>query len=95
MRTVLALVIAMSSSVIGAVVGRSRRPYGRYSVGHVILISVAAVLVAEGGTVLWVGAPQSVLQPVVGGLILGLVAGFFSGRKPPPPDQLPPSRPHS
>ncbi len=57
------------------------------------MISVVAVLVAEGGTVLWVGAPGSVVQPVLGGLALGFVAGFFSGRKPPPPDQLPPSRP--
>lgn len=65
---------------------------GRYSMAQVIGISVAAVLVAEGGTVLWVGPPGSVLQPVLGGLVLGLVAGFFSGRKPPPPDQLPPTR---
>lgn len=91
----MALVIGMSSAVIGAVAGRSRRPYGRYSVWQVIVISVAAVLVAEGGTVVWVGAPHSVLQPVLGGLALGFVGGFFSGRKPPPPDQLPPNRPHS
>ncbi|MDA8206711.1 MAG: hypothetical protein M0Z36_11630 [Thermaerobacter sp.] len=93
MKTVLALAIAVSSAVIGAVAGRSRRPLGRYSMGQVIMISVVAVLVAEGGTVLWVGAPGSVVQPVLGGLALGFVAGFFSGRKPPPPDQLPPSRP--
>lgn len=95
MRTILALVIAASSAVIGAVAGRSRRPMGRYSVWQVILISVVAVLVAEGGTVMWVGAPESVLQPVLGGLALGFVAGFFSGRKPPPPDQLPPTRPRT
>ncbi len=86
--------IAVSSAVIGAVAGRSRRPMGHFSVWQVILISVGAVLVAEGGTVLWVGAPQTVLQPVLGGLGLGFVAGFFSGKKPPPPDQLPPTRPH-
>ncbi|MCY0900330.1 MAG: hypothetical protein OWU33_15645 [Firmicutes bacterium] len=93
MKTVLALLIALSSAVIGAVAGRSRRPMGRLSVWQVILISVLAALVAEGGTVVWVGPPQSVWQPVLGGLALGFVAGFFSGRKPPPPDQLPPSRP--
>lgn len=92
MKTVLALLIAASSAVIGAVAGRSRRPWGRYSMWRVIAISVVAVLVAEGGTVVWVGAPASVLQPVLGGLALGFVAGFFSGRKPPPPDELPPNR---
>ena len=66
---------------------------GALSLWHVILISVLAVLVAEGGTVVWVGAPANVLQPVLGGLVLGFVTGFFSGRKPPPPDQLPPTRP--
>ncbi len=95
MKTVLALVIAVSSAVVGTVAGRSRRPLGRYSVGRVILIAVVAVLVAEGGTVFWVGPPGSVVQPVLGGLTLGFVAGFFSGRKPPPPDQLPPKRPHA
>lgn len=95
MRTVLALLLALSSAVIGAVAGRSRRPMGRFSMGQVILISVAAVLVAEGGTIVWVGPPSAVVQPVLGGLALGFVAGFFSGRKPPPPDQLPPTRPRS
>lgn len=94
MRDVLALLIAVSSAVIGSVAGRSRRPLGRYSMGQVILISVVAILVAEGGTILWVGAPSTVLQPVLGGAVIGFVAGFFSGRKPPPPDQLPPTRPH-
>jgi hypothetical protein len=61
----------------------------------VVLISLVAVMVAEGGTILWVGPPASPLQPVLGGLLLGGVAGFFSGRKPPPPDQLPPRRPPS
>ncbi len=95
MKTILALALALSSSVIGAVGGRSRRPMGRYSMGQVIVISVLAVLVAEGGTIVWVGPPGSVMQPVLGGLALGFVAGFFSGKKPPPPDQLPPNRPHS
>ncbi|NMP21215.1 hypothetical protein [Sulfobacillus harzensis] len=94
MKTVLALLLALSSAVIGSVVGRSRRPMGRFSMGQVILIALAAVLVAEGGTIVWVGPPDSVFQPVLGGLVLGFVAGFFSGRKPPPPDQLPPNRPH-
>lgn len=94
MTAILALLIALSSAVIGTVAGRSRRPLGHYSVWRVILISVVAVLVAEGGTVLWVGAPHNVVQPVLGGLALGFVAGFFSGRRPPPPDQLPPTRPH-
>lgn len=66
---------------------------GALSLWRVILISVLAVLVAEGGTVIWVGPPGNVLQPVLGGLALGFVAGFFSGKKPPPPDQLPPQRP--
>ncbi len=94
MKTILALLLALSSAVIGAVAGRSRRPMGRFSMGQVIIISLVAVLVAEGGTIVWVGPPSSVFQPVLGGLALGFVAGFFSGRKPPPPDQLPPSRPH-
>lgn len=94
MKTILALLLALSSAVIGSVAGRSRRPMGRFSMGQVILISLGAVLVAEGGTIVWVGPPSSVFQPVLGGLALGFVAGFFSGRKPPPPDQLPPSRPH-
>lgn len=89
------MVIALSSAVVGAVFGRSRRPLGRYSVWQVIVISVIATLVAEGATVFWVGPPASVLQPVLGGLVVGVVAGFFSGRKPPPPDQLPPNRPRS
>ncbi|MCL5116890.1 MAG: hypothetical protein M1272_07050 [Firmicutes bacterium] len=92
-QTLLAFLLALSSAVIGAVAGRSRRPMGRFSMGQVILISLAGVLVAEGGTIVWVGPPGSVLQPVLGGLALGFVAGFFSGRKPPPPDQLPPTRP--
>lgn len=95
MKTVLALLIALSSAVIGTVFGRAWRPLGRYTMWQVIVISVGAVLVAEGGTVLWVGPPSTVVQPVLGGMALGFVAGYFSGRKPPPPDQLPPRRPQT
>ncbi|MCY0864801.1 MAG: hypothetical protein OWQ57_07620, partial [Sulfobacillus sp.] len=93
LKTVLALLLALSSAVIGAVFGKSRRPFGGLRLGIVIGVSVLAALIAEGGTVLWVGPPASPLQPVLGGMVLGFVAGFFSGRKPPPPDQLPPRRP--
>jgi len=92
-KILLSLLIAISSAIIGSVLGRSRRPAGRFSVWQVILIAVVAALVAEGGTVLWVGVPTTVLQPVLGGLALGFVAGFFSGRRTPPPDKLPPHRP--
>ena len=95
MKTLLVLLIAMSSAVIGTVAGRSRRPFGAYPLGRTIAIGVLAILVAEGGTVIWVGPPTTVFQPVIGGLVLGFVAGFFSGRKPPPKDELPPTRPNS
>ncbi|MDA8194769.1 MAG: hypothetical protein M0Z53_12350 [Thermaerobacter sp.] len=83
MKIVLALALALSSSVIGAVVGRSRRPAGHIKMSWAIVVAVVAAALAEGSTVLWVGAPAGPLQPITGGLLIGLTAGFFSGGRPP------------
>ncbi len=79
----------MSSSVVGAVLARSRRPSGSVPVALVMGAAAAGALLAELATVLWVGAPAQVWQPAVGGFVIGLMAGWFSGRKklPPPKDQ--------
>jgi membrane associated rhomboid family serine protease len=44
-------------------------------------IAAAGALLAEVSTVLWVGAPADVWQPAIGGFVIGLMAGWFSGRK--------------
>ncbi len=87
MRDVLALLLAGSSSVIGAVVGRMIRPYSRVAMAVVVGVAVGSALVAEGASVLVVGAPRVALEPTLAGLVLGGLAAYFSGRRPPDGDQ--------
>lgn len=86
MRTLLALVIAASSAVVGAVLGRSRRPAGPIAMPWVMVVAALGALVAELSTILWVGAPLQVWQPAIGGALIGVVSGVFSGRKRRPPE---------
>ena len=84
MRAVLAIVIAVMSAVLGAVVvaSRSSTPV-RWTM---LLVSVAlGALVAEGATVFWTGAPASALPPAIDGVVLGGLIGWVAGRRRRPP----------
>lgn len=87
MRDVLALLLAGSASVIGAVVGRMIRPYSRVAMAVVVGVAVAASLLAEGASVVAVGAPRLALEPTLAGFVLGGLAAYFSGRRPPGGDE--------
>ncbi|MBX5466824.1 MAG: hypothetical protein K6U14_04920 [Firmicutes bacterium] len=83
MRLVLALAVAMATSVVGVAVGRHQRPWSRLPLAWVVAAAAIGSGLAELGTV-WVnGPPHWVLQPMAGGLVIGWVAAFFSGRRPP------------
>jgi CHASE2 domain-containing sensor protein len=80
MRAVLAVVIAMASAVLGGIVTGARSSRTRWPL---LLVGVAlGGLVAEGLSVLWMGAPDSPLLPGVDGLALGLLVGWLQGRPP-------------
>ncbi|MCL4495716.1 MAG: hypothetical protein M1294_12980 [Firmicutes bacterium] len=87
MRTVLALAIAASSAVIGAILGRSRRPKGPIHVIWTMIVAAIGAVIAETASILWVGPPPEGWQPLVGGLFIGVMAGIFSGKKPNSPDK--------
>ncbi len=87
MRDILSLLLAGSSSVIGVMVGRFIRPYSVVAIAVVVGVAVLAGLVAEGAALLFVGPPSVALEPTLAGFVLGGLAAFFSGRKPPDRDQ--------
>ena len=83
MRDVLAVIIAMASAVLGAIVTGNRSTRTRWPA---LLIGVAlGGLVAEGASVFWTGAPGNPLLPAFDGLALGLLVGWLQGRQPRPP----------
>lgn len=86
MKTILALILAATSGIIGAFVVRARRPLSAIPMMQLLIVVVIAALVAEGGTIVWVGAPNHPLQPIIAGLFLGAVAAYFGGKKIPPRD---------
>lgn len=84
MKSVLAVVIAVMSALVGAaaVAARSTQPV-RWTM---LLVSVACgALVAEGVTVVWTGPPASALAPAIDGVLLGVVIGWVAGRRRPGP----------
>ncbi|OLZ08794.1 hypothetical protein [Sulfobacillus thermosulfidooxidans] len=87
MRTTLALAIAVSSAVIGAIFGRSLRPQGPISIMWTMIVAAVGALLAEAASVIWVGPPPQGWQPLVGGILIGVMAGIFSGKKRQPPDK--------
>lgn len=83
-KTALAVVIAMASAVLGALVvgGASRRPVRwRWLLGGV----AAGALVAETATSLWIGPPGSPLEPGLDGLVMGLALAWLYSRRPKKP----------
>lgn len=79
------MLLAISSGMLGALIGRAWRPLSPISVPWLLAVAGIATAVAEGTTVIWVGAPGGPLQPILAGFLLGLVAGVAGGRKPPRP----------
>jgi hypothetical protein len=71
----------MASAVLGALaVGMARRGGVAW---RLLLGAVAAgALVAEGATVLWIGAPASPLEPGLDGLAMGVVLAWLATRPP-------------
>ncbi|MCY0908245.1 MAG: hypothetical protein C7B44_11140 [Sulfobacillus thermosulfidooxidans] len=87
MRTALALIIAATSAIVGAIVVRARRPTGPVPMGWVMIVAALGALVAEVSTILWVGPPRGVWQPAIGGVLIGVMAGIFSARNKKPPKE--------
>lgn len=83
MKALLAIVIAGSTSVVASLLVRSRRPNSHVAVEWLLIVAALAAMGAEGATVLWVGPPKMVFEPLFGGLLVGTVAAWFSARKPP------------
>ncbi|CAB1129650.1 conserved membrane protein of unknown function [Candidatus Hydrogenisulfobacillus filiaventi] len=92
MRAVLAVVMAASSAVIGVLLVRARRPLG-VAPGVTLIWTVAGAVIAETASILWAGVPVSPWLPLSAGFGLGLFAGLFSGRRPPPSHPRHPPRP--
>ena len=83
MKDLLALLLAGSSSVIGVMVGRWIRPWSPIALKSVIAVAVVAGLLSEGASLIAVGPPSIAFEPTLAGFVLGGLAAFFSGRKPP------------
>lgn len=83
MRGLLAIVIAGSSGVVAALIVRMRRPYSNVALEWLLIVAAIASMVAEGATVGFIGAPPEVLEPLLGGLLIGAIAAWFSSKKPP------------
>jgi hypothetical protein len=80
----LAVVIAMASAVLGALVVAARR--SRAVRWAWLLSGVAAgALVAETVTSLWIGPPGSPLEPGLDGLLMGIVLSWLATRRPKKP----------
>ncbi len=82
MRALLSIVIAGSSSVVAALIVRARRPYSTVALEWLLIVAAIAAMVAEGATVGFIGAPD-VLEPLLGGVLIGGVAAWFSSKNPP------------
>lgn len=83
MRAFLSIVIAGSSGVVAALLVRGRRPYSHVALEWLLIVAAVAAMVAEGATVGFNGAPKEVLEPLLGGLVIGGIAAWFSSKKPP------------
>ncbi len=83
MRALLSIVIAGSSGVVAALIVRARRPYSNVALEWLLIVAAVAAMVAEAATVGFVGAPPEVLEPLLGGLLIGAIAAWFSSKKPP------------
>ena len=53
----------------------------------VVGVAVLAGLLAEGAALVVVGPPSLAFEPTLAGFVLGGLAAFFSGQKPPDRDQ--------
>lgn len=80
MKILLAILIAMMSAVLGAII-TGNRALERFSWPVLLGIVAAGGVVAEGITVLWMGPPGSALPPGLDGLALGLLTGWVAGRR--------------
>jgi hypothetical protein len=69
--------------VIGVVVGRWIRPRSSVAITLVVIVAVLAGLLAEGAALVVVGPPRLALEPTLAGFVMGGLAAFFSGTKPP------------
>ena len=69
--------------MIGVVVGRWIRPMSGVAMVVVVGVAIVSGLVAEGAALVVVGPPTVALEPTLAGFVLGGLAAFFSGKKPP------------
>ncbi len=69
--------------MIGVIAGRWIRPLSPIALKIVLGVAVGAGLLSEGASLIAVGPPSMAFEPMLAGFVLGGLAAFFSGRKPP------------